>query len=63
MHLVPVETIEIGGVTRFRLPEHEWRHREGFALTDPGMDLTHAWTRPPTASSATTRPKTVAARA
>ena len=41
-HLVPVETIEIDGVSRFRLPEHHWRHREGFQLTDPGMDLTGA---------------------
>ena len=36
--LVPVETIERDGVTMQRLPEHEWRHREGFALTDPGMN-------------------------
>ncbi len=36
--LVPVETIERHGVTMQRLPEHEWRHREGFALTDPGMN-------------------------
>jgi NADPH-dependent glutamate synthase beta subunit-like oxidoreductase/NAD(P)H-flavin reductase len=36
-HLVPVETIERDGVTMLRLPEHEWRHREGFALTDAGM--------------------------
>ncbi|MBI3453878.1 MAG: FAD-dependent oxidoreductase, partial [Rhodospirillales bacterium] len=42
VHLVPVETIEIGGVRMMRLPEHEWRAREGFALTDPGMDLTQA---------------------
>ena len=42
LHLVPVETIEIHGVSRFRLPEHDWRHREGFALTDQGMDLEHA---------------------
>ncbi len=35
--LVPVETIVRDGVTMLRLPEHEWRHREGFALTDPGM--------------------------
>ena len=34
-HLVPVETIERDGVTMLRLPEHDWRHREGFALTDP----------------------------
>ncbi len=42
LHLVPVETIQIGGISRFRLPDHDLRHREGFALTDPGMDLTHA---------------------
>ncbi len=37
MHLVPLETIERDGVTMLRLPEHDWRHRDGFALTDPGM--------------------------
>ena len=37
-HLVPVETIERDGVTMLRLPEHDWRHREGFALTDHGMN-------------------------
>ncbi len=36
-HLVPVETIERDGVTMQRLPEHDWRARDGFALTDPGM--------------------------
>jgi len=36
-HLVPVETIERDGVTMLRLPEHDWRYREGFALTDTGM--------------------------
>jgi len=36
-HLVPVETIERDGVTMLRLPEHDWRARDGFALTDPGM--------------------------
>jgi NADPH-dependent glutamate synthase beta subunit-like oxidoreductase/NAD(P)H-flavin reductase len=36
--LVPVETILRDGVTMQRLPEHEWRVREGFALTDPGMN-------------------------
>jgi NADPH-dependent glutamate synthase beta subunit-like oxidoreductase len=41
-HLVPVETIEIDGVRMLRLPEHDWRQREGFALTDPGMDVEHA---------------------
>jgi NADPH-dependent glutamate synthase beta subunit-like oxidoreductase/NAD(P)H-flavin reductase len=37
-HLVPVETIERDGVTMLRLPEHDWRARDGFALTDPGMN-------------------------
>ena len=41
-HLVPVETIERDGVTMLRLPEDEWRHREGFALTDRGTDLAGA---------------------
>jgi NADPH-dependent glutamate synthase beta subunit-like oxidoreductase/NAD(P)H-flavin reductase len=41
-HLVPVETVEIDGVRMMRLPESHWRQREGFALTDPGMDLNHA---------------------
>ena len=36
-HLVPVETIERDGVTMLRLPERDWRHRDGFALTDGGM--------------------------
>ena len=38
-HLVPVETVEIGGVTMLKLPEPDLRRREGFALTDHGMDL------------------------
>ena len=37
-NLVPVETIEIDGVTMMRLPEHDWRARDGFALTDAGMN-------------------------
>ena len=39
---MPVETIERDGVTMLRLPEHDWRHREGFALTDPGMTTEQA---------------------
>jgi NADPH-dependent glutamate synthase beta subunit-like oxidoreductase/NAD(P)H-flavin reductase len=42
LHLVPVETIERHGVRMQRLPEHEWRGRDGFALTDAGMDLEKA---------------------
>ncbi len=41
-HLVPVETVERDGVTMLRLPEHEWRARQGFALTDDGTDLAGA---------------------
>ena len=41
-HLVPVETIIRDGVTMLRLPEHDWRPRDGFALTDVGMDDQHA---------------------
>ncbi|MGE0418268.1 MAG: FAD-dependent oxidoreductase, partial [Acetobacteraceae bacterium] len=40
--LVPVETIMRDGVTMLRLPEHDWRHREGFALTDAGMSAQQA---------------------
>ena len=41
-HLVPVETIVRDGVTMLRLPERDWRHREGFALTDAGMNTQQA---------------------
>ena len=41
-HLVAVETIERDGVTMLRLPEHDWRAREGFALTDNGMNTQQA---------------------
>jgi NADPH-dependent glutamate synthase beta subunit-like oxidoreductase/NAD(P)H-flavin reductase len=40
--LVPVETVERDGVTMLRLPEHDWRDRDGFALTDPGMTTQQA---------------------
>jgi NADPH-dependent glutamate synthase beta subunit-like oxidoreductase/NAD(P)H-flavin reductase len=41
-HLVPIETVERDGVTMLRLPEDEWRRRDGFALTDSGTDLVGA---------------------
>jgi len=41
-HLVPVETIERDGVTMLRLPEHDRRARDGFALTDAGMTQAQA---------------------
>jgi NADPH-dependent glutamate synthase beta subunit-like oxidoreductase/NAD(P)H-flavin reductase len=42
MHLVPVETVVQHGITMLRLPPEHHRLREGFALTDHGMDLTGA---------------------
>jgi NADPH-dependent glutamate synthase beta subunit-like oxidoreductase/NAD(P)H-flavin reductase len=39
LHLVPVETAVEDGVAELRLPEESWRSREGFHLTDRGMDL------------------------
>ncbi len=41
-HLVPVETIERDGVTMLRLSEDHWRPRDGFALTDVGMNTQQA---------------------
>ena len=41
-HLVPVETLRVHGHAVLALPEHDWRHREGFNLTDAGMNLTAA---------------------
>jgi NADPH-dependent glutamate synthase beta subunit-like oxidoreductase/NAD(P)H-flavin reductase len=41
-HLVPVESETVDGVAMLRLPRDQWRHREGFGLTDPGTDLTGA---------------------
>ena len=38
-HLVPVESISLNGINAFVLPEHDWRQREGFQLTDQGMQL------------------------
>ncbi|MEO8097680.1 MAG: FAD-dependent oxidoreductase [Acidobacteriota bacterium] len=38
-HLVPVESLLTNGVHNQILPEHHLRHREGFKLTDAGMDL------------------------
>jgi len=38
-HLVPVETTTHYGVTMLAFPGDRWRRREGFKLTDPGMDL------------------------
>src|SRR6185295_3662778 len=41
-HLVPVESITYAGVPKLRLSPDHWRRREGFQLTDPGMDTLHA---------------------
>ncbi len=40
MKLVPLEAVSRNGVTAWALPaDHALRRREGFALTDAGMDL------------------------
>ncbi len=39
LHLVPVETLAENGIAKLRLPEEDWRGREGFHLTDAGMGL------------------------
>ena len=39
MHLVPVETVTVDGIEMLRLDPHHWRRRNGFALTDAGMEL------------------------
>jgi len=41
-NLIPVETLQANGVAHLQLPEHHWRHREGFKLTDAGMNLNGA---------------------
>jgi NADPH-dependent glutamate synthase beta subunit-like oxidoreductase/NAD(P)H-flavin reductase len=38
-HLIPVETVEVDGIGRMALPADRMRQREGFKLTDNGMDL------------------------
>ena len=41
-HLIPLEETAADGVCAYVLPESDLRRREGFGLTDQGMDLTHA---------------------
>ena len=41
-HLVPVETLRPAGSRSFIFPIDKLRHREGFKLTDAGMDLAGA---------------------
>ena len=41
-HLLHLETIERDGVLMQRLPTDQWRPRDGFALTDPGMTTDQA---------------------
>ncbi len=38
-HLIPVEEVVENGLVKLRLPEDRWRNRQGFKLTDAGMDL------------------------
>lgn len=42
-HLVPLATVNLDGITAYRLGDgHALRRRQGFALTDAGTDLTGA---------------------
>jgi len=42
-HLVPLATVNLDGITAYRLGDgHALRRRDGFALTDAGTDLTGA---------------------
>ena len=41
-HLIALTSESAGGAAALRLPDEALRRREGFALTDPGMDLTAA---------------------
>ncbi len=41
-NLVVMDTVERDGVLMKRLPAHDWRQRDGFALTDPGMSTQQA---------------------
>jgi len=42
-HLVPLATVNLDGISAYRLGDaHALRRRQGFALTDAGTDLTGA---------------------
>jgi NADPH-dependent glutamate synthase beta subunit-like oxidoreductase/NAD(P)H-flavin reductase len=41
-HLIPLATVNIDGITAYRLGGHALRRRQGFALTDAGTDLNGA---------------------
>ena len=41
-HLVPAEQVPSNGLVQLQFGPAHWRDREGFQLTDPGMDLLHA---------------------
>ena len=41
-HLVPAEEVAGNGLVQLQFSSSHWRHREGFQLTDAGMDLTGA---------------------
>ena len=41
-HLIPIEAIRENGLTNLHLPGDRWRNRQGFKLTDAGMDLAGA---------------------
>jgi len=42
LHLVPVESLTLNQAELLQLPPGQWRERDGFKLTDPGMDMVGA---------------------
>ncbi|MES1258179.1 MAG: pyridine nucleotide-disulfide oxidoreductase, partial [Acidobacteriota bacterium] len=40
-HLVPAQEVPSNGLSQLQFGPDHWRDREGFQLTDPGMDLLH----------------------
>jgi NADPH-dependent glutamate synthase beta subunit-like oxidoreductase/NAD(P)H-flavin reductase len=41
-HLIPLDLVPVDGIHAFTAKSDHLRHREGFGLTDPGMDLRQA---------------------
>ncbi len=41
-HLVPAAELPTNGLIQLQFGPDHWRHRQGFQLTDPGMDTLHA---------------------
>src|SRR5262249_54574088 len=42
LHLIPLDIVPVDSITAYTVEPHHLRHRDGFGLTDPGMDLRQA---------------------